>query len=478
MSHLQLFNTIEDLSNEMLDDGNAVLPGVGLLHGTKTICYLNKPIRKAIYENFDNGLFSKHLNVKRIWNNDMLIYENNGTVQDFEVIVRPENWETTGDYLGVFDYNCIIASPNIISDITVSIEGEILPTDSMLLIMRLPDFTYTGWGGQIKDLSIIEIENGCIIMSVNAFMNDGSGFNSGAFTISIIRDGVKLPTKIQFKGVAWQEKLLYQNVGENLTFIPKELTPQQIEISIDEDIDMEKHALYMGGIVDGVEFYMLMFFEGLENIIEGNCFKYPCFGMSISGGEFDCALGICEIEYNENGEIISAYENQKPGRLIDSNIVVINECNLNKIDTTQLVGNEITFETFNRFSSPSFSGTNLKTLSNKALKHNPVLLANTFKECTYLEHITLPSGLIDVDPYAFDYCTNLKSIVIPKTVGNCEDIRFFYCHLLNDITYHCKITKEITFNSSSQNGIIRVPEGTDLSYLVNFTNKGWTVEFI
>jgi hypothetical protein len=183
-------------------------------------------------------------------------------------------------------------------------------------------------------------------------------------------------------------------------------------------------------------------------------------------------------EYDENGEVIYEYENQKPGCLIDTNIVVINECNLNKIDVTQLVGNEITFETFNRFFLPSFNGTNLKGLSNKTLKYNHVLPTNTFQECAYLEHIILPNGLIDIGDYAFNGCTNLKSIIIPKTVENCENIDFENCPLLNDMTYHCKITKTITFDPSSQNGIIRVPEGTDLSYLVKFTNKGWTVEFI
>ena len=481
MSHLQLFNTIEDLSNEMLDNGNALLPGVGLVHGTKTICYLNKPIRKTIYENFDNGLFDNHVNIKRIWNNDTLIYNNNGAVQDFEIVVQPEDAIlTTQGNATISNYDCVIASANVIGNITISIEGEILPTDTLALIVRFPDFTYHGFWGQIKNFNNLELKDGCIILPFNGFTNDSNVSNSGAFTIFIARDDIKLPTKIQFKGVAWQEKLLYQSVGENLAFIPKELNPQQIEISIEGELDLEKHALYMGGILDGQEAYSVLPLGIIKNyyLIEDNCIKICVLGTSLSEGMFDCALGVCEIEYDENGEAIGEYENQKPGHLIDSNIVVINECNLNKIDVTQLVGNEITFETFNRFFTPSFNGTNLKVLSNKALKYNRVLLANTFQECTYLEHITLPNGLIDINQSAFDSCTNLKSIVIPKTVENCEDIDFRNCSLLNDMTYHCKITKEITFDPSSQNGIIRVPEGTDLSYLVRFTNKGWTVEFI
>lgn len=481
MSHLQLFNTIEDLSNEMLDNGNAVLPGVGLVHDTNTICYLNNPIRKAIYENFDNGLFCNHYNLKRIWNNDTLIYDNMGEVQDFEIVVHPENvmLDTQGN-ARILDYDCIIASANVIGNITISIEGEILPTDTLVIIVRASDFTYGGLGGQIQHINNLELKNGCVILSGDGYINDGNISNSGAYTFVIARDDIKLPTKIQFKGVAWQEKQLYQSVGENIAFIPKELTPQQIEMSIEEELDFEKHAVYLGGILDGQEAYSVLplgiFKDNFS--IEGNCVKLCSSGASPSDDMYDYAFGICEIEYDENGEVIYGYENQKPGRLINTNILVINECNLNKIDVTQLVGNEIAFETFNRFFSPSFDRTNLKELSSKALKYNRVLPANTFQECAYLEHITLPNGLIEIDDDAIKYCTNLKSIIIPKTVENCELISFADCPLLNDMTYHCKITREISFNPRSQNGIIRVPEGTDLSYLVRFTNKGWTVEFI
>lgn len=481
MSHLQLFNTIEDLSNEMLDNGNAVLPGVGLVLDTKTIGYLNNPIRKAIYENFDNGLFCNHYNLKRIWNNDTLIYDNMGEVQDFEIVVQPEDimLNAQGDARPL-NYDCIIASANVIGNITISIEGEILPTDTLVIILRFPDFAYGGLGGQIQHFNNLELKNGCVILSGDSYLNDANVSNSGAFTFFISRDGIKLPTKIQFKGVTWQEKQLYQSVGENIAFMPKVLTPQQIEMSIEEELDFEKHAVYIGGILDGQEAYSVMPLRIYKDYfpIEGNCVKLCSLGMSLTDGMYDGAFGICEIEYDENGEVIYEYENQKPGRLIDTNIVVINECNLNKIDVTQLVGSEITFETFNRFSLPSFNGTNLKTLSNKALKYNRVLPSNTFQECAYLEHITLPNGLIEIDEDVFNGCTNLKSIVIPKTVGNCEGIKFTNCHLLSDMTYHCKITRDIHFNPSSQNGIIRVPEGTDLSYLVHFTNNGWTVEFI
>ncbi len=56
-----------------------------------------------------------------------------------------------------------------------------------------------------------------------------------------------------------------------------------------------------------------------------------------------------------------------------------------------------------------------------------------FKECSYLEHITIPEGVTNVGTETFYNCINLASIELPTIIYNIGDYAFAYCGELESI---------------------------------------------
>ncbi|MBE6576927.1 MAG: hypothetical protein E7653_02160 [Ruminococcaceae bacterium] len=58
----------------------------------------------------------------------------------------------------------------------------------------------------------------------------------------------------------------------------------------------------------------------------------------------------------------------------------------------------------------------------------------TFKDCTNLEEIRLPSSLKKIGPWAFGYCKNLKNITFPNGIINIAANAFEGCHSLTEVS--------------------------------------------
>lgn len=61
---------------------------------------------------------------------------------------------------------------------------------------------------------------------------------------------------------------------------------------------------------------------------------------------------------------------------------------------------------------------------------------NSFRNCKYIEKITLPETVEFIEQEAFQYCSNLKELNIPKSVKNIGDYAFNGCTNLISLNYN------------------------------------------
>lgn len=64
----------------------------------------------------------------------------------------------------------------------------------------------------------------------------------------------------------------------------------------------------------------------------------------------------------------------------------------------------------------------------------------TFRGCSGLKSIDMPSGITSIGTYAFAYCTSLTSVDIPSGVTRIEDMTFNECYSLTSVTIPNSVT--------------------------------------
>jgi len=78
-----------------------------------------------------------------------------------------------------------------------------------------------------------------------------------------------------------------------------------------------------------------------------------------------------------------------------------------------------------------------------------------------LEEIEIPSSVIEIGEYAFDYCVNLTRIEIPSSVNVIGEGAFKYCTKLTEIEIPSSVTKIVgwTFWKCNNLKTAKVPNG-------------------
>ncbi len=102
-----------------------------------------------------------------------------------------------------------------------------------------------------------------------------------------------------------------------------------------------------------------------------------------------------------------------------------------------------------------------------------------FHECTSLESIVIPEGVVRIGHSAFSGCTTLASVTVPKSVTEIGDAAFSHCTALKSVTipdgvtsigesafYRCSGLERIALSSSvSEIGVHAFEDCTSLEYI-------------
>lgn len=79
-----------------------------------------------------------------------------------------------------------------------------------------------------------------------------------------------------------------------------------------------------------------------------------------------------------------------------------------------------------------------------------------FRNCTGLESITIPEGVVSIGYGAFDSCDNLKSIALPNSVTGIGDMAFFGCSSLMSLMIPSSVSSIGTYAFFSCNIFMRI----------------------
>ena len=96
-------------------------------------------------------------------------------------------------------------------------------------------------------------------------------------------------------------------------------------------------------------------------------------------------------------------------------------------------------------------------IDNKPVKH---IDSSAFAECSKIEEIIIPEGVVTIGSDAFIRCTSLKRIVLPESINSIGSGAFRYCCALTDITLPEGLTeiKDRCFSKCSALPEINIPD--------------------
>jgi hypothetical protein len=469
MKYLQTYDS-EEIYNTTIGDNPfySITPNTSLISSTDSIRYLKKPKRTITYENFNNGLFLNGWNIKRIWNNNKVIYENNNEFKKHKTVITPEDVRVSdeGIYFSYVNPEIAINSP-ISNNIVISCdEGIDISSDHIIIGFHMLDGRWAGMGVPIYESMLVD---GKIHITNDSYT---SVEYTGEWFVVFYQTGVKIKTTtIEWDGPDGKIEEYLENRGDNVPEITDGFI-EWIKITALTDLN-ESDGCFVTIIYDGVaqtDIAPIQFLREYGFMIDDKTLLYP-IGGNIGA---NIKMGFCGVSYDENSEVIP-----EPAYLIDCNITVKRFLTPALIDVNSLVGNKITVETYHRSYTANVRGTNIRALSSDFFKYNKHIGQQQFEDCTYLTELKIPNGVTQIGSDAFYNCINLTNVILPKTLTSWTIKAFDGCSALKDITCHVPITERLYVpNNAPKGGIIRVPTGTDIAYLSDYIYKEWTIEFI
>ena len=90
-------------------------------------------------------------------------------------------------------------------------------------------------------------------------------------------------------------------------------------------------------------------------------------------------------------------------------------------------------------------------------------------------------GMETLLSYVFSEMENLERIILPNSLKYIGDYGFSRCFSLKNITCLSKTAPELggnMFDVAPDNGVLRVPTGSDYSSWLNALPSGWIIEYI
>lgn len=482
MGYLETFNNSIEYNEKIGDNGFSIGPFVSTCeeNGNTKVKYVKRPSYKLTYDKSATKLFNSGYNIKRVWDKNGLIFENNNPVTDIEIVVTENDIRINSAGTG-FEYvnPLIMLNPPYYETIEISLDNDnILESDAFGILLS-KDHEYGVIGGRITQL---HFQDGFGLMNGKIFLPGGmiNETTAESFSFYVQRNGQILKTIINFIGVNEKGEFEVDRDVDGLSVLPKNMYIDNLIIESDVELDDFNNGVYMHmSNSDGQE-DMTIF--PISELKESNCQiidnKKVIWPLGASLGDFQFKICLCHITWEDNEPMSSIIDYD----LIEETIVkfsaTLNAVNITKTSDTNFT---IKYEPYNRFKGLSLRNTNVSNIYD-SLKNVTQLEKMQFYKCDFLTKLVIPNTVTTIiGSDAFEGCKNLEYIELPNTITNIETLRFYDLSSLKTIVCYAQATQSHIFsvNNVPKGGVIKIPFGSDTSCWDDFVKYyDWTIEYI
>jgi hypothetical protein len=443
MKYLRLFNEGSEYTDNVDMVGDIELPIVSVCgyDGDNSIIFYDKnPVREARFfiNEIGEPIFETKNNIKRVYVNDELIYENNINYKQEQVIKTSDVFITDDTVL--FSPDKIIYSYKS-SFVQVAIDSELQDTDKLLIWIGSPtdgcDYNFIDISALTDLVSASKKSILLAIEGIDEILANGAVFQ-------IFRNEQPLDTHLSWDGTPFIKNDIFDisnDTFNNIAFNPNGIILYAIFETYD-NVEIENLHLVVNDSDSGITVTQLDDFQtaiiGNKIVVKINeeCLNNRIFGLTYSNNSDNVEI------LNSKLTVISSI---KETLELDSPI------------TTDITGEiKVTYEVKNRFEPIQFNSRNLIDISKDALKYNTYVQDSAFDECENLkkiklsdrtlsigkhafhncrnlEEIDLGEKVIEIAMYAFNSCSKLKNIKLPETLKTLGKGAFYNCPSLTDL---------------------------------------------
>lgn len=484
MGYLETFNNSIEYNEQIGNNGLSIGPSVSIYeeNNETKVKYVKRPSYKLTYDKSATKLFYTGFNIKRVWDKNGIILENNNPLTDIEVVVN-ENDIVFNDAGTAYSYvnPNIMLSPVYAETIEISLDNDNILESDGFAILGYQNYQYGVFGGLVSQLSFGEgygLINGKVFFQAD-FLND---VNLDAVSFYIQRNDKILKTIIKFMGVDSKSEIEADRDADGIPVIPNIYT-NYLSIESDVELDDVNNGLYLfmydsngEEMVDitPIGFWKEMgaqFFDNKKMII-------PVNGLLVTDG-IHAKICLCHITWENNEPMTSIIDYTLIKETTVKIGVTLNAAKLTKTSDTDFT---IKYEPYNRFREVSLQDTNVSNIYD-SLENVTQINTALFSNCKFLTKLVIPNTVtkIGMNGDLFKNCDKLEYVELPDSITDIERLHFNGLPSLKTIVCYAQVKQSHIFHTSNvlEGGVIKVPFGNDTSCWSEFVNnRNWTIEYI
>jgi hypothetical protein len=461
MKYLRLLEETNDLYADVLQDNKTDYPLVSLSKNGKGINFVKPPIAKAIInvdsENYDYYLNDSY-NIKKLWIDNQLAYNKNLWVK-YEDTISMNDFGKGNFQLTTFNKAYLFTRINHDSA-NVRIKSTEKITRFYLMISDLYSYGIEYVSGEFIDFDIL-----------NAFPFQVKKIDD--YTYDIIDlfkyDSFENKEHLLLLGATDSDALPEQTISYEI--LEEDKPRQSMTINRDNAFDLHNHGTNISITGDFNENDLLL----INLILDGEILDNTVIPIqtivelglgSFNNNVFDCNLENVELITNN---LTASYA------IIDGSF---NDSYVENIEDVLPYIKNVTITFKPKFIFPVLENgeheLKFEVISKDTI---PLFNVETVKQLDFSKLV----GMETLLPSIFHEMKNLESIILPNSLKYIGDDGFYRCFSLKNITCLAKTAPELgddMFAAMPDNGVLRVPTGSDYSAWLDELPSGWKIEYI
>lgn len=466
MKHLQFLENEQEYNEGIAIDGYAELPMVVTFPEDSEIKpkYLQAPKNQITCGGREYPIFGSGQNIKRVWIDDELVFSDD----------NERKWHE----LKIPAYNTSIPVPmNSLPLIEITLDeedGAITENDEFQYLMKDSTGTLSWFGGPIWQMDgngVIKIIDGKLFINPILDCTNDIFPSSEGWWLRMFRNNKGLNMNVRWYGSKPSAKMNIINTSlGNFQPFPGDYI-DYIEVYSNVDINRETDGLIV--IDTFTEEASFAPINDLDIYYGFNGFPLTISVLGTLSGHSLVWARMKSASDNIDNVTIEDFE------CFDTEIKVYYKQSAEDLRLDADVTTTVSYERYNRFFPVNFNSSSITSINADCFKYTKYIYPNNFKNCQGLTNIIIPNGIEEIYNDAFIDCTNLTSITLPETLVTIGRDAFEKCSSLQEIICLCPISVIVTLLLPSNDGILKLPKGTDYSAISDMLNeKNWTVEYI